>query len=90
MPAPPRKRRLSSRVRLNPRARRALELLASNAFGLAESFILAHGFTRTMLAALVRAGFVTTQLQAIIGPDGKTIEIVRIEITPAGRRVLEG
>jgi hypothetical protein len=73
---------------LNPRARRALELLASNALGLTEAFMLAHGFTRTMVAALVRAGFVATQREAI-GAGGKLIKIARIEITASGRRALE-
>jgi hypothetical protein len=73
---------------LNPRARRALELLASNALGLTEAFMLAHGFTRTMVAALVRAEFVTTQREAI-GAGGKLIKIARIEITASGRRALE-
>jgi hypothetical protein len=89
MAAPLRKRRLNSRARLNPRARRALELLASNALGLTETFMLAHGFTRTMLAALVRAGLITTQREAI-GAGGTRIKIARIEITAAGRRALEG
>jgi hypothetical protein len=83
MAAPPRKRRL------NPRARRALELLASNALGLTEPFMLAHGFTRTMLAAFVRAGFVTTTQRQVIGGSWKLIKIARIEITAAGRQALE-
>jgi hypothetical protein len=79
---PPRKRHL------NPRARRALELLASNALGLTEAFMLAHGFTRTMVAALVRTGFITTGHE-VIGERGKMIKITRIEITAAGRWALE-
>jgi hypothetical protein len=45
-----------------------------------------HGFTRTMLAALFRAGLITTQRDAI-GADATMI--ARIEITAAGRRALE-
>jgi hypothetical protein len=80
--APPRK------CHLNPRARRALELLASNALGLTEPFMFAHGFTRSMVAALVRTGFITTRHE-VTGVRGKMIKITRIEITAAGRWALE-
>jgi hypothetical protein len=84
---PPQKRRRSPRSRLNPRARRALELLACNALGLTETIMFDHGFTRTMLAALFRAGLITTQRDAI---RADVTTIARIEITAAGRRALEG
>jgi hypothetical protein len=40
-----------------------------------------------LLASLVRTGFATAQRQ-IVKPGGKTIEVVRIRITEAGREAL--
>ena len=82
MATPPRKHRLS------PRARRALELLAGNALGVTEALMLAHGFTLRMLAGLVRVGLAREQ-RGVFGAGGKTIKIVRVEITAAGRRAIE-
>jgi hypothetical protein len=48
--------------------------------------VIAHGFETKMLAGLVHEGLAT----AIVGESGKTIEVVRIMITDAGRRALEG
>jgi hypothetical protein len=42
-----------------------------------------------MLAAFVRAGFVTTTQREVIGGDWKLIKIALIEITAAGRQALE-
>ncbi len=51
MATPPRKSRLS------PKARRALELLANNPFGINEDLLgVGHGFSRGMTAGLIRAG----------------------------------
>ena len=43
-----------------------------------------HGFTRQMLAKLVRAGLATAQTET-----GKAIAVGRIRITDVGRRWLE-
>jgi DNA-binding PadR family transcriptional regulator len=43
-----------------------------------------HGFTRLMLAKLIRAGLVTAHSET-----GNTIAVGRIRITDAGRRWLE-
>ena len=51
----PRKRHLGGEQR------RALRLLASTPFGATEAIMNAHGFTRQMLAKLVRAGLETAQ-----------------------------
>jgi len=82
MPAPPRKRRLSGE------ARRALELLVDQ-HGTTESLMLAHGFTDRMLSRLVRARLITMQHE-VIKVGAKPIEVVRMMITDAGRRALEG
>jgi hypothetical protein len=67
-------------ARLTPKARRALELLAVDQRGLTETLLRTYGFTLRMLASLVRTGTVKT--------GGKTIEVVRIRISDAGRGAL--
>jgi len=74
----PRKRRLGGEQR------RALRLLACNPFGVTEAVMHVHGFTRPMLATLVRAGLATAQSET-----DKAIAVGRIRITDAGRRWLE-
>src|SRR6266853_340086 len=74
----PRKRRLGGEQR------RALRLLAISPFGATEAIMHAHGFTRQMLAKLVRAGLATAQSET-----GKAIAVGRTRITDAGRLGLE-
>jgi hypothetical protein len=75
---------------LTPERRRALQLLASSPRGVAaELLVLAHEFSRDMLAGLVLAGLATVVAEALNG-DGPTITIERIRITDAGRRAIEG
>jgi hypothetical protein len=75
-------------ARLTPKARRALELLAVDQRGLTETLLRTYGFTLRMLASLVRTGLATSQRQTV-KTGGKTIEVVRIRITDAGRDALE-
>ena len=79
----------SPRKRLSLKARQALELLAVDQRGLAEALLLTYGFTRDLLAGLVYTGLATAQRQAVKA-GGKTIRVIRIRITEAGRRALEG
>jgi hypothetical protein len=74
---------------LSPKARRALELLAIDQRGLTETLLSTYGFTRGMLAGLVRSALATAQRQTVKA-GGKTIEVVRIRITDDGRRAIEG
>jgi hypothetical protein len=68
----------------------ALELLASRPSGITKNLlVLAHGFDTDMIAGLVRTGLATADRE-IVNARGKTIEVVRITITDAGRRALEG
>jgi hypothetical protein len=83
MASSPRKRRLSLK------ARQALELLAVDQRGLAEALLLTYGFTRDLLAGLVYTGLATAQQQTVKA-GGKAMRVVRIRITEAGRRALEG
>jgi hypothetical protein len=74
---------------LTPERRRALQLLASSPSGVAaELLVLAHEFSRDMLAGLVLAGLATVVAETLQA-DGPTIKIERIRITEAGRRAIE-
>jgi hypothetical protein len=75
---------------LSTEQRQALELLASDPHGAGEELlVVAHGFDSDMIAGLVRSGFATANRE-IMKAGGKTIEFVRITITDAGRRAIEG
>ena len=83
MATPPRKRRLTAEQR------QALELLASDSHGATEELlVLAHGFDSDMIAGLVRAKLATAR-RDIVKAGGKTVEVVRITITDAGRRAID-
>lgn len=70
--------------------RRALQLLAGSPRGVAaELLVLAHEFSRDMLAGLVLAGLATVVAETL-NADGPTIKIERVRITDAGRRAIEG
>ena len=77
--------------RLNPaHRRRALELLASSPHGATTKLlVVAHGFEIDMIAGLVRSGLAAEEFD-VMKAGGKTIEIVRIRITEAGRKAVEG
>ena len=83
MASPPRKRRLGAE------ARRALELLAGSPDGVNEALLLAHGFTREMLAGFVRAELAAWH-HGTTRAGGRVIEVNYMMITDAGRRPFEG
>jgi hypothetical protein len=66
--------------------RRALKLLAASPDGCTEAILLAHGFTGDMLAELARAGLTTGKAERVVAA-GRTIEVIRVRITDAGRRI---
>jgi hypothetical protein len=71
------------------RRRQALEILAGSRHGVTEDLLaLAHGFNSDMIAGLVRTGLATAQRETI-QTDGKSVEVVRVRITDAGRQALE-
>ena len=75
--------------RLSAERRQALELLASDPHGATEELlVLAHGFDSDMIAGLVRAKLATARRE-IVKAGGKTVEVVRIRITDAGRKAIE-
>jgi len=75
--------------RLTAEQRRALKILADAGInGVTVATLVAHGFSRTALAVLVRKGVVRAR-QGTVMADGKAIEVYRVRITTVGRRALE-
>ena len=66
--------------------RRALALLANDPNGATEAMLVAQGFSISMLAHLVVDGLVIARHE--IG--GRTMDVVRVKITDAGRAALKG
>jgi hypothetical protein len=69
--------------------RGALGILGDAPRGLSEAFMLAHRFTPETIASLVRDGL-TTMRPETMRAGGPTIEVIRVKITDAGLRALEG
>jgi hypothetical protein len=78
--------------RLSPQPRRSLELLKlleSSPQGATEALLVrAHGFDSDMVTGLVRAGLATAERE-IMKAGTKPVEVVRLQITAAGRKVIE-
>ena len=66
----------------------ALELIADAPEGVTEALMLAHGFTVPLLADLCIGGLAIATVDRMVA-GGRTIEVVRLRITAAGRRVLD-
>jgi hypothetical protein len=76
---------------LSKEQHRVLALLDHIPHGITENtLVLAHGFDGTMIASLIDAGLATGQREIVTGPGRTTIEVVRIRISDAGRRAIEG
>jgi hypothetical protein len=70
-----------------PDRRRALELLAASPDGCTEALMFANGFTAELLVDLCIAELaIATPERMVTG--GRTVEVVRMKITEAGRRAL--
>jgi hypothetical protein len=65
----------------------ALRLLAENPGGCTVPVMLAHGFSIELLNQLIRAGLVTARTKRVIRGE-RSIEIVHMKITDAGRQAL--
>src|SRR5215831_1008460 len=72
-----------------PDRSRALELLAASPNGRTEALMLANGFPFEMLVELIRTGLASAQAERMV-TGGKQLEVARVRITEAGRRVLGG
>ncbi len=69
--------------------RRALQVLAASPHGCTEALMLAHGFTLDLLAALVSGGLATAHTERMRAGK-RTMDVARVKITEAGRRMLAG
>ena len=68
-----------------------LVLLARFPHGINEDLLVhAHGFDRSVITGLIEEGLVTARREIVTGPGRTTTEVVRIRISDAGRRFLEG
>jgi hypothetical protein len=74
---------------MTPDERRALQWLADVPRGIADTLMLAHGFTHELIAGLVLAGLATV-VTDIARIGGETIKVELLMITDAGRRAIEG
>ena len=78
-----------TRPRLTPERRRALKLLARSRHGVDEELLVhSHGFRRPTIVGLVSAGLATARRE-VMKAGGKPIEVVRVRITEAGRKMIE-
>ena len=76
--------------RLTAQQREALELLTSDPQGATdELLVLVHGFDSNMIADLVESGLAMARLENMKA-GSRSIEVVRIRITGAGRKAIEG
>jgi cold shock protein len=67
---------------------RALKLLASSDQAINEELLIhSHGFSRGVLASLVRRRLAGQEREVVMA-GGKAVEVVRIRITAAGRRAI--
>ena len=67
--------------------RRALRLLADAPEGMTEALMMAHGFNSELLVDLCIAGLAIAKVERMIA-GRRTVEVVRLKITEAGRQTL--
>jgi hypothetical protein len=67
--------------------RRALELVASSTDGRTALLLLAHGFTTATIAGLIDCGLAASTNQ-LVRAGGRTLELMPVHITEAGRVAL--
>jgi len=76
-------------IRISIEQERALKVLAGSRYGLNEELLLrGHGFSRAVLASLVRRRLAASERHVMIAGD-ETVEVVRLRITAAGRTAIE-
>jgi hypothetical protein len=67
--------------------RRALTVLASSPSGCTETVLTAHGVAWGFVLGLVRDGLASVHSESVMGPN-RTLDIIRIKITDAGRQAI--
>jgi hypothetical protein len=81
-------RRKPAAPRLSRERRRALQVLAgSGDLGVAESIMMAYGFSTAMLAAMACDGYVTVVVDIVRAGD-RTTKVRRLQITDTGRKAI--
>jgi hypothetical protein len=76
-------------IRTSSEQQRALKLLARSGHGVNEELLIrGHGFSRGVLSSLIRRRLAVTSREVVMAGD-RAIEVLRIRITPAGRRAIE-
>ena len=74
---------------IGPSHRRVLKMLArARRHGCDVNALFSRGFEHKTIADLVRTGLATVQLESM-RKRGRTVEVARVRITDAGRRLLE-
>ena len=74
-------------AKLSDEELRALQLLARSPSGCSEPVILAHGFTLDQIADLIFRGLAKREVSNM-SLDGRKAKVVRMQITPAGRKAI--
>jgi hypothetical protein len=75
---------------IGPSHRRVLKMLArARRRGSDVNALFSRGIEFETIADLVRTGLATVQLESM-RRRGRTVEVARVKITDAGRRLLEG
>jgi hypothetical protein len=77
------------KVLLTSARRRALTALASSSSGCTETVLTAKGVTLGVVLRLVRDGLASVDSESVMAPS-RTLDVIRIKITDAGRRALGG
>jgi hypothetical protein len=67
--------------------RRALKMIADSRDGITEAVLATHGLAGDLLAGLVGDGLATVTSE-MMWAEGQPIEVVRVQISDAGRRAL--
>jgi hypothetical protein len=76
-------------IRTSSEQRRALTLLASSRDGADEELLVrGHGLSRVVLSSLFRRRLAAREREVAMA-GRKTVEVVRMRITAAGRRAIE-
>jgi hypothetical protein len=77
-------------IRISSAQQRALKLLASSRHGVNEQMLARSlGFSSGVLSSLVRRRLATRERDVVMVGE-KAIEVVRLRITAAGRKAIEG
>ena len=76
------------KMKLPAEQRDMLHFLATSARGCTEALLMAHGFKLQTIVALITAGLATASTEPV-GTRRRTINVTRVRITDAGRRLLE-